>query len=138
MRLSELYAEFIRREVRIESRRFVKHDVFKARPNGPYTEDDVEERVGPCEYHHVVATLEEADGVQFLCPKCFAANNGPVGTHSVICWRPRVPPDVLPNPGRWEFQGTGLGDLTLVAGSSSILLTAGCKAHFFVRNGGIE
>ena len=21
-----------------------------------------------------------------LCPKCFAENGGPVGTHSVICW----------------------------------------------------
>jgi hypothetical protein len=42
-----------------------------------------------------------------------------------------------PTPGRWDFQGTGLQDLTLVAGSSSVLLTGGCRAHFFVRDGEI-
>lgn len=84
-----------------------------------------------------VDALAEADGVLFLCPKCFEANGGEVGTHSVICWRPRVPPDVCPRPGRWEFHGTGLGDLTLVAGSSSVLLQAGCAAHFCVRAGAI-
>jgi hypothetical protein len=82
----------------------------------------------------------EADGVIFLCPKCFLTNNGNIGTHSVICWRPYVPQTTTPIPGRWEFQGTGYGDLTLVAGSSSVLLTSegGCKAHFFVRNGEIQ
>lgn len=37
----------------------------------------------------------------------------------------RAPPDVDPKPGRWEFHGTGYADLSLVAGSSSILLTSG-------------
>src|SRR5574342_554084 len=64
----------------------------------------------------------EADGIIFLCPKCFVANKGPIGTHSVICWRPHVPQTTTPVPGRWEFQGTGFDDLTLVAGSSSVLL----------------
>jgi hypothetical protein len=84
-----------------------------------------------------VGGIEDADGLEFLCPICFVANAGPIGTHSVICWRPRVPLDEMPGPGRWEFQGTSLADLTLVAGSSSILLTGGCKAHFFVRAGEI-
>lgn len=79
--------------------------------------------------------FSEADGVMFLCPKCFRENQGSVGTHSVICWRPNVSQDIPPNPGRWEFQGTGLDDLTLVAGSSSILLTSGCMWHGFIRNG---
>lgn len=78
--------------------------------------------------------IDEADGVQFL-PKCFAANAGPRGTHSVLCWRPRVPQTTSPKPGRWEFQGTDLSSLTLVAGSSSIALMGGCQAHFFIRNG---
>lgn len=86
---------------------------------------------------HPADSFAEADGVHFLCPKCFEANRGPVGTHSVICWRPRVPADVSPKPGRWEFHGTSLDDLTLVAGSSSVLLLGGCAAHFFVRNGRI-
>jgi hypothetical protein len=89
--------------------------------------------------HHFedVEALEQADGVIFLCPTCFGCNGGPRGTHAVICWRPRVPQTTAPPPGRWEFEGTALGDLTLVAGSSSVLLTSGCKAHFFIRNGEI-
>ena len=90
--------------------------------------------------YRVVENIEDADGVAFLCPLCVQTNGGRVCTHAVICWRPRVPPDVDPKPGRWEFQGTGLDDLTLIsrcAGSSSILLKGGCGAHFFIRNGQI-
>lgn len=85
-----------------------------------------------------VESVEEADGIMFLCPVCFKANGGPKGTHRVVCWRPRVPQSIPPIPGRWEFQGAGYNDLTLVAGSSSIALTTGCKAHFFVKNGEIQ
>lgn len=87
--------------------------------------------------HHFrrVETIEEADGVCFLCPKCFKANGGSVGTHAVICWAPGVPQDTSPTGGRWELRGTGVHDLTLVAGSSSVQITGGCKAHFFVRDG---
>lgn len=81
--------------------------------------------------------IAQADGVMFLCPKCFVANNGPIGTHSVICWAPHIPQTRLPNPGRWSLQGTGYEDLTLVAGSSSILLKGGCNAHFWIRDGSI-
>jgi hypothetical protein len=81
--------------------------------------------------------IAEADGVLFLCPTCFRANGGRVGTHSVLCWRPHVPQDRSPTPGRWELVGTGLGNLSLSAGSSSIHLQSGCGAHFFVRDGEI-
>ena len=84
-----------------------------------------------------VDELAGADGVIFLCPVCYIANGGRVGTHSVICWRPRVPQSINPVPGRWEFEGASLEDLTLVAGSSSVLLMDGCRAHFFVRAGEI-
>lgn len=84
-----------------------------------------------------VATLAEADGLQFLCPKCWEANQGPKGTHSVLCWSPKVPQTTSPTPGRWDMKGTGIADLTLVAGSSSVALQGGCKAHFFIRNGEI-
>jgi len=123
VKLSELEAFFIRREIR----------PCAPGPNcsvvSPHTEH---------EYHVPVDTIIEADGVQFLCPKCFAANSGAIGTHQVICWRPRVPPEVCPKPGRWEFEGTSLSDLTLRAGSSSILLIGGCEAHFFIENGAIR
>ncbi len=81
--------------------------------------------------------IREADGVEFLYPACFTTNGGRVGTHAVICWRPHVPQTHSPRPGRWDFRGAGYADLSLVAGSSSVLLTSGCCAHFHVTNGEI-
>lgn len=89
-----------------------------------------------------VATLAEAQGVEFLCPKCYHDEPvGKVGTHMIICWsRSRgVADDVSPGPGRWKMEGTGLEDLTLNAeepnGARSVLLTGGCAWHGFVTNG---
>lgn len=90
-------------------------------------------------YQHVDSILG-AHGIMFLCPICFAKNNGPIGTHSVICWFAKrgVPDDVHPKPGRWNPSGSGYSDLTFIGpGSTSVLLTAGCNAHFFVRGGDI-
>ena len=84
--------------------------------------------------------MADADGIFFACPKCFKDNGGQrPGVHGVLCWRPHVPAEASPGPGRWEFQGTGFDDLTLVAGSSSVYLTGpGCGAHFFIRSGQID
>ena len=88
-----------------------------------------------------VATFAEAQGVEFLCPKCYQENAGKVGTHMVICWsRSRgVPDDVSPGPGRWKMDGTGLENLTLNGeepnGARSVLLTSGCGWHGFVTDG---
>jgi len=135
----DLEARFVRHEVRVETRRFVKAEAITAKPSGPYTDEDIEERTGPAEYIPDVDTLAAADGVWFLCPKCFAANGGPVGTHGVICWFVgKVADDVDPKPGRWTPTGTGLQDLTFVpsAGrSQSVLLTGGCLWHGYVANG---
>jgi hypothetical protein len=87
--------------------------------------------------HRTDASFDDCDGISFLCPKCYAANNGPVGTHTVICWKPHVPQTISPKQGRWNFRGTGMHDLTLFAGSSSILLTGGCAWHGFVGFGGV-
>lgn len=73
---------------------------------------------------HMVDTLGEADGLRFLCPVCWKANKGPVGTHGIMCWSPSVPLTTPPVPGRWSMVGTGFHDLSLVAGSSSILIHA--------------
>lgn len=81
--------------------------------------------------------ITQADGVMFVCPQCYAAQGRP-GSHSVICWSPKVPPEVSPQPGRWNLVGTGYEDLSLVAGSSSVLLMGGCNAHFFVEQGNVR
>ena len=83
------------------------------------------------------ATFQDCDGLFFLCPVCFKNNNGPVGTHGVICWKPHIPQTVAPTPGRWSQNGSGFHDLSLVAGSSSVLLQGGCNAHFWITNGEI-
>lgn len=84
--------------------------------------------------------VASAHGVVFLCPKCFAANKGPAGTHSILCWfRGRVADSVCPGPGRWNPQGVSLDDLTFVGpGPVSVLLTAGCAFHGFVENGSVR
>jgi hypothetical protein len=89
-------------------------------------------------YHRIDVSITDADGICFLCPKCFIANNGSIGTHSVICWQPHVVQTMRPGPGRWKFLGNGYDDLSLVAVSSSIKLTGGCEAHFFIVNGEIR
>jgi hypothetical protein len=94
-----------------------------------------------------VDSIAEADGIMFVCPQCLKDNRMErPGVHSVICWTPSVPAGIAPGPGRWNLNGTGLHDLTLTAGSSSILLprsknldgTEYCGAHFFITNGEIQ
>lgn len=85
-----------------------------------------------------VDDIASAHGVMFVCPKCFErAGRVRPGVHGMLCWRPRVDPSIEPGPGRWEMSGTSFDDLTLTAGSSSVLVTGGCRAHFFVTNGAI-
>lgn len=88
-----------------------------------------------------VPTLNEAQGIRFLCPKCFAENGGAEGTHQVICWsRSRgTPEDARPGPGRWALDGTGYADLSLNADppgtARSVQLHGGCAWHGFITNG---
>lgn len=91
----------------------------------------------PGKAYRTVEHLSQAQGVMFLCPKCFKANGGSVGTHYVLCWflGREVADSEDPKPGRWEPHGIGLDDLELKAGSSSILLRGGCNWHGFVRGG---
>lgn len=98
------------------------------------------EQLTPQTIYRRVASLADAHGLLFLCPKCFVDNKGKVGTHSVLCWFVgKVPDDLTPKPGRWTPQGTCLDDLTFVPSpghSNSVLLTgAGCGWHGFVKNG---
>jgi hypothetical protein len=99
--------------------------------------------ISPQTIFRMTNSLAEAQGIQFLCPKCFAANGGKVGTHAVVCWfnGRGVPDDLDPKPGRWNPSGTGYDDLTFVGpGATSVLLTNpnGCGWHGFVTNGNAE
>lgn len=95
-------------------------------------------RIDDTHFRTDVVAIADADGLLFLCPKCMVEKPDGVGVHSIMCWAPHVPQSTQPTPGRWNLVGTGHGDLSLVAGSSSVALTGGCGAHFFVRDGRIE
>ena len=134
--LRDLEARFIRLEVHVERRRRVRPEILAVRQDGPWDDADFYDWEGPCDFVIDVDTIAEADGVRMLCPQCFDDPPiGPIGTHSVICWSPAISQDHAPRPGRWKLVGTSIDDLTLVAGSSSVLLQGGCAAHFFVRDG---
>lgn len=96
-------------------------------------------RLGP-EPRHVfgpVADIAEADTLQFWCPGGESyggsAKDHPHYIPRISRW------DVLAgyiDRAYWEFVGTGLHDLSLVEGSSSVKCNwPGCGAHFFVTNG---
>lgn len=80
-----------------------------------------------------------AQGILFLCPKCFDEHGGPVGTHSVIIWfRDRGVPDMAePGPARWSVvsESTDYGNLTL---TPSIRFPTGCKFHGKVQGGEVH
>ncbi|SRR6266851_2826294 len=90
--------------------------------------------------HRRLDSIDGAQGIFFLCPKCWAANgDSAIVTHGIIVWfanprnAPPVPKDCVPKPARWTMAGTSLQDLTL---TPSILLTGeGCGWHGFVTNG---
>ncbi len=87
-----------------------------------------------------IVSFDEAQGIIFLCPKCYVTNNGPIGTHCVICWSSSrgVPDDMSPKPGRWTLNGTGFDDLTLgeePGKTRSVLLLGGCGWHGFITDG---
>lgn len=84
---------------------------------------------------------EEANGIRFLCPKCFQKNNGPIGAHQIICWSRSLgaPDEARPGPGRWTFEGDDFSDLTLNGDpkgkARSIQISGGCGWHGFITNG---
>lgn len=138
MRLRDLEAVFLRREVRDEERTFIKPEIWAVRKDGPWTDSDIMTGIRPCVFHVPVETLDAADGIEFLCPKCFAACGGKIGCHMVICWfENKVSDDAEPKPGRWWPTGTGLDALSFVphSHSNSVLLLGGCGWHGFVTLG---
>jgi hypothetical protein len=142
MRLRQLDGQFVRREVRREMVSRIRPEVWAVRKDGPWAKEDILEEMDDAVFIVTVDRLDQADGVSFLCPKCFAANCGPMGTHTVICWfTGKVPDNAVPLPGRWNPSPSSrnLETLTFVPGakSHSVALLSGCMAHFFVTDGGI-
>lgn len=94
-----------------------------------------------------VETRAEAHGLSFLCPKSFAKNGGPVGTHSVYVWfeGSPVPAHIGTNLKgervRWNATGTGLDDLVLTPSIQEEDDYAApehrCRWHGFVGSSGV-
>lgn len=83
-----------------------------------------------------ITSLADAQGVLFLCPKCFGERGGEVGCHRVLAWFSGrgVPDDAKPGPGRWAPEGEGLHNLTLRP-SIDLTVSKGCNWHGFVTSG---
>jgi hypothetical protein len=123
MNIAELQAYFIRYDSREELKRFVDG-----------------ERLAMTHYAIPVDTLAEAQGLHFLCPKCFQENgNTDVGTH--WCSVSFADRGVTFEQGtknskgeavRWTPSGNNLTDLSLIP---SILLEDGCNWHGHIING---
>lgn len=89
-----------------------------------------------------VNSLSEAQGIWFLCPKCFVQNKGNIGTHMVdVTFAGRGALDSQGShgndgkPTRWVVSGTDFSNLTL---QPSVLLEGGCAWHGFVTQGNIS
>jgi len=83
--------------------------------------------------------IQDAMGIMYLCPRCFTANDGRVGTHQILNWSKTAgTPDDADPKGRWVLRGTGYDDLTLDAEpgrTRSVLLIGGCAWHGYITNG---
>lgn len=88
-----------------------------------------------------VELVRHAQGVTFLCPKCYIARGcSKYGVHSVICWfaHRNVPPHLPPAPGRWNPSpsSTSIDDLEFIGpGSFSVQLTSGCMWRGYIKGG---
>ena len=81
----------------------------------------------------------QAQGIRFLCPVCFKAKGGRIGTHPVICWSSRrgTPSRAGPGPGRWYWTTADFATLSLCGetGTDSVRLMGGCGWHGYIRDG---
>lgn len=118
---------------------FLRHFVADASPNHGRTLPDGAIQWGgfPVDYFNKSDDGPAgADGIEFLCPKCFIENGGPAGTHRIHVHfaEGKTPATIgLNSEGqtvRWSVRGTGYNDLVI---SPSILLQGpGCGWHGFI------
>ncbi len=90
----------------------------------------------PNKAHVGVEELDEAQGIAFLCLKCFKENGGPGGTHRIILWFiGRGVDDIAAPRARWAVRGRSIKELTL---SPSIHSIDGCGWRGWVTNGHVQ
>lgn len=139
MRVTELEARLMRYETKIEPRSMVEGDPATWHERGCPTV----EVIGPRTYLTPVDNFADAQLIFLLCPVCFmnAKTNDKVGVHGLhVSFRERGCKEnegVLGPQGTriyWTVSGTSLEDITT---DPSILMLAGCHAHFYIRNGEI-
>ncbi len=135
MRLTDLEPRFIRYEDRIETYNVVDGDPATWEERGKPTKEET----GPRTYLVTAEVLDQAQGIYFLCPQCFKANGGAVGTHLCeVTFEGRGALDhqgthnSKGQPVRWHVSGSGFGDLST---SPSILLEGGCGWHGYITKG---
>jgi hypothetical protein len=140
VRLTDLEPQFIRYESRVETWNVVDGNPETWRERGCPTK----QVTGPREYRIFVDALAEAQGITFICPKCFAnAGHSNAGVHLCeVTFGGRGVPDVMGThnkagaPTRWQVSGRSYSDLTT---SPSILLEGeGCGWHGFITDGAIS
>jgi hypothetical protein len=96
----------------------------------------------PADMFRRVDMLSQAHGIHFLCPKAFASNSGPVGTHRIQVYfsGSPVPPHLGKNKQgetvRWNVSGSSLDDLSLTPSIQEEDPT--CGWHGFVGSSGVK
>jgi hypothetical protein len=120
------------RLVELEPKFITYHNI-----NGVHYMDTLDEFSNPI-------TLDKAQGIHFLCPKCFAANGkSNYGVHYVeVTFKDRGVPDSegthnkSGKPVRWNVSGNDFSNLST---QPSILLEGeGCGWHGFITNGEVS
>jgi hypothetical protein len=137
VKLAELEPTFVRYELQVDTWTRVLGDP------GTYKDGDpTEEVTGPREHTILDVPFAEAQGIEFLCPKCFLSNGGAGGTHWCnVTFSDRGVADQLGahntagKPTRWAVSGDRFENLTT---TPSILLEGGCGWHGFITNGEIS
>lgn len=123
-RLADLEPQFIR---------------YETRDTSPTFDGETQPREILSEFIVPVRTLDEAQGIQLLCPKCYLKNKGKVGTHLIqVTFAGRGVLDSQGahnskgNPARWKVFGSTIADLST---DPSILIEGSCAWHGWIRNG---
>lgn len=133
MRLRDLEARLTKYSEPISTWKRLKPGIDPLRGN--WTDDDFEEVTGPKGVFTPVETLAEADGIWFLCPKCFATDHHSVSVgFSGIATPGTYGHNKAGQPVLWNMSGTCIDDLVL---TPSIQLEGGCNWHGFLGSNGV-